>query len=82
MYVMIRQHIELLNHRFFKIIVRTSLQKQTVIIIVLLVLSDIIAFLIEALSTQLIIHVELVFYNYVLERWWNEALLIFQAIIL
>jgi len=78
---MIRQHNELLNLRFFNLVVSASLQKQTVISIVLLVLSDIIAFLIKALSTQLIIHVELVFYNDELGRWWNEALLIFEDII-
>jgi len=75
---MIRQHTELLNTRFFKLVVSTSVQKQTVISIVLLVLSDIIAFLTETLSTQLIMHVELVFCNDELGRWWNEALLIFQ----
>ena len=53
---------------FFKLVVITSLQKQTVITIVLLVLSDI-AFLTEALSTQLIIHVELVFYCDELGMW-------------
>jgi len=80
-YVIRRQHIELFNLRFFKLVVSTSLQKQTVISIVLRVLSDIIAFLTEAVSTQLILHVELVFCSDELGSWWNEALLMFQGII-
>jgi hypothetical protein len=80
-YVVRRQHIELFNLRFFKLVVSTSLHKQTVISIVLLLLSDITDFLTEAVSTQLIIHVELVFCSDELGRWWNEALLMFQGII-